>query len=491
MKNQKSNTMKKLIFVAILMSSFLYGCIPGFEWDDTGYKVIVLNADDVAYEFKSDQVFDYYSQPEDIFYTGVLNSNTNADYLYLGGCFELTSAVEFDSVHAIPTGEYEYDFRKVDINQVLVFKLKDDSYAMVKTVEHVYVGGDDNEHVVTLHVVYPAFTDEQESENQNPDVEISNETWEFLTDITGYVVTGLSSYDGYSNDLWVSGYRSSTMYAGSILSIRGHSDYIDKNYTPDQVDVRDVHCFGQYEHYMCTSGGQFTTWGVEEYGKFTPLTSYGGWANSIWFTSKTNGFVVTNTDVFQTNDGGLSWEKYDEFESGQGFGDVEFVNETTGYILVDWAGSTGVIYKTIDGGANWNKILFSISYLDPPNANSINSMHFLNEKVGYICGEYGEIYGTTDGGDTWSIKRKGDISAESLNDIQVVSVLEAWACGNNGTLLHTIDAGETWVQVDVGESNNFVAIEFNGPFSGWVATSNKLYHYFNESKAYNYFIAKN
>jgi hypothetical protein len=82
---------------------------------------------------------------------------------------------------------------------------------------------------------------------------------------------------------------------------------------------------------------------------------------------------------------------------------IQFVNTTTGY----WAGYNAV-YRTNDRGVTWTNVTPT-----PPSVAggySFISVHFVNDTLGFVVGEDGYVFKTTDGATTWS---SSQIEAES------------------------------------------------------------------------------
>jgi photosystem II stability/assembly factor-like uncharacterized protein len=81
-------------------------------------------------------------------------------------------------------------------------------------------------------------------------------------------------------------------------------------------------------------------------------------------------------------------------------GDVYFLNDSVGYL----AGSDGLFrnalfMKSVDGGSSWQHVP-GIS----GNGKFLGDIEFISEDTGFVCGEPGLLYKTTDGGLTWTSK---------------------------------------------------------------------------------------
>ena len=92
---------------------------------------------------------------------------------------------------------------------------------------------------------------------------------------------------------------------------------------------------------------------------------------------------------------------------------------------------TGELYsEEISSGQKW------------PVHDDIFSVSFPTEEDGWVCGRWGTILHTADGGKTW--KRQNSGIHLTLADIFFLDSKNGWAVGNEGTILHTADGGQAW-----------------------------------------------
>ncbi|MBK5225613.1 MAG: hypothetical protein JJD96_03450 [Thermoleophilia bacterium] len=141
-----------------------------------------------------------------------------------------------------------------------------------------------------------------------------------------------------------------------------------------------------------------------------------------------------------------SWAVTEKTDS-QGFLSIDMVNGNTGYAVGYVSPSStnpaynqeGRIYKTIDGGANWNNI--------SPSGTSTQyrflvDVSFLDANTGYVvASEGGRILKTSDGGTTWTPESAG--VGSNMNTVSVVpstwSALgyAVFAAGDNASILRS------------------------------------------------------
>jgi hypothetical protein len=73
--------------------------------------------------------------------------------------------------------------------------------------------------------------------------------------------------------------------------------------------------------------------------------------------------------------------------------------------------------------------------------SSLSDLYFINDTEGWICSSaLGEIYHTTDGGQTFAIQT----TQYSTNAIHMLNSKEGYAGGLNGRVYRTTDGGGTW-----------------------------------------------
>ena len=111
-----------------------------------------------------------------------------------------------------------------------------------------------------------------------------------------------------------------------------------------------------------------------------------------------------------------------------------------------WAcGKNGVVARTTDGGNKWDVTIIPFAY-------QLESIHFVNENVGYTSGLYNggfassAIFKSTDGGRTWfNVSPVGNIDVWGTYFInENLGFTIGGGCGNEQQFYRTMDGGKTW-----------------------------------------------
>lgn len=117
--------------------------------------------------------------------------------------------------------------------------------------------------------------------------------------------------------------------------------------------------------------------------------------------------------------------------------DIQALNDST-LIAVGY----GVILKSTDKGANWI----------PDNARGdfFKAITFSDSLNGYVIGDYGSIYKTTNAGSSWSRVKLSNTFFNNSNRFSGISFLNknfGAICGRNGLLWITDNAADSWKPV--------------------------------------------
>ena len=228
--------------------------------------------------------------------------------------------------------------------------------------------------------------------------------------------------------------------------------------------------------------------------------------DKITFLDSLNWKVLSGSKLFFTNDGGLTWD-YSEFvisysmqdmswpdpshcyvagqsgvimnsaDSGQTwsemsegfrpyFKDVSFINENIG-VAVGSEGEHGVIYRTDDGGFNWNQAVIDTS----SPAYYLRGIVMNEDGKGWICG-WGCILRSVDEGLSWNHIDPG--YHYLFKDLEAYQDKYIWAGGNEGKLIRSKDHGNSWEDISLLITDHIEIISFSDSLNGLLTvTENK------------------
>lgn len=178
------------------------------------------------------------------------------------------------------------------------------------------------------------------------------------------------------------------------------------------------------------------------------------WLQKCSFINENTGYVVGDSaQIYKTQNGGVNFEKISPNVSKLNtFFSVCFINEMVGMVGLK---DSGMIMRTTDGGHTFTKV-----YEDNVNI-FINKICFPTPQIGYACGRYGTIIKTTDGGLTWT--KQYSNTGQILWDMQFVDEKTGYVCGSGynatGLLFATDNGGLTWFSIN---SRNPGVKEFRG-----------------------------
>jgi len=217
-----------------------------------------------------------------------------------------------------------------------------------------------------------------------------------------------------------------------------------------------------------TNGGK--TWVNLPFSYYTGL-------RSVAFRDEANGIAVGDSlNIFRTTDGGNTWNRVSENNSG--VNSYKCVRHISGTSYVTVGG--GDARRSTDDGLTWEllpyppysenplKQQYSVSFIDTTHGitggrwyihttqNSgnpwtsfysygmvIRDVRMIDSLISYVVGDYGTIMKTTDGGVTWIALSGAAKPSSSYYGIYFVNANNGFVAGSN-SILHTTDGGNTW-----------------------------------------------
>ena len=198
-------------------------------------------------------------------------------------------------------------------------------------------------------------------------------------------------------------------------------------------------------------------------------------SESLWevqFINDTTGWVLGDSALYKTTNGGETWHDKD---STEGYG--MFLNALNDKVVfygdLPWSNNPSRgMRRTINGGESWTTIDTTLYYY--------TDLEFVNDQIGFVTGqdknEVPSMLKTSDGGITWkSILYNFSPSNHSLEGISFADELHGWAVSYDAYVFNTTDGGNMWSLQDSIRPG--VApqpwvpvrdIVFTTPDSGWI-----------------------
>ena len=166
-------------------------------------------------------------------------------------------------------------------------------------------------------------------------------------------------------------------------------------------------------------------------------------------------FIGSNNGVLVTHNGGISYD-FNTLADPSSISDVFFVNTSTAYI----AGKG--IWKTTNGGTNWTKLYeFDIG-------DGYKSLHFINDQIGWVIKRDG-LFKTTNGGVDWQIVNTGGVIIPGFGSVFFPDESHGYI-SDQLTIASTSNAGSSWTKSYTGMST-YHDIHFFSANTGYITDS--------------------
>ncbi|MFT3747272.1 MAG: YCF48-related protein [Agriterribacter sp.] len=194
---------------------------------------------------------------------------------------------------------------------------------------------------------------------------------------------------------------------------------------------------------------------------FDSITLQDKQLNEIFCINPTVAYAI-GYDLWKTSDAGKNWQKIYSFPvyNERLYRTVHFINEFEGWAIAGRNLAEVGVYNTQDGGNSWQ-------FLDSGKVKfGLNSLFFTGDMIGYT-GNGSQVLKTIDGGSTWGII-KGGVSG--FVDTHFFSPESGYVSGDK-KIYKTIDGGLHFTtEVSLSATNNdarVIEIYFADPNKGW------------------------
>ena len=215
----------------------------------------------------------------------------------------------------------------------------------------------------------------------------------------------------------------------------------------------------------------FHTSVLAQQGWFSQSAGYEYGHYAVYFINADTGWVTREIGtIMKTTDGGNNWtEKW--INNYYHPTDLYFLNSQVGWMTAD----NMRIFKTIDGGESWSLQFENTLYIPKRNYCTLRSVSFVDEQVGYAVGGFTDstysdsavLLKTTDGGANWSFQYAGDHDFY-LWEVLFIDRDHGWICGERGHIFYTSNGGLEWNPQNSNTDQHLWSISFVDQNIGWI-----------------------
>lgn len=142
-----------------------------------------------------------------------------------------------------------------------------------------------------------------------------------------------------------------------------------------------------------------------------------------------------------------------------------FLNDSFGIATFQY----GILYYTVDGGETWTP--------GKNQSDCIAGLEIIDEKNAFITANYSEVRVSDDGGVNWrKLPNFGDMANEHCRYLSFIDAKTGWIA-NKKEIGYTTDGGQTWVSITVPQNlAEICAIWLSSATEGYILSSDsKLY----------------
>lgn len=163
----------------------------------------------------------------------------------------------------------------------------------------------------------------------------------------------------------------------------------------------------------------------------------------MYFKDSLNGIGVSQVAyISKTSNGGTTWNTFPI----AGVGDIyriSILNDNkTGFVVAS-GNDYNVVYKTKNFGDNWDSV--GIVPESFPHKFFIQCSEFISDSIGWAGCTDGYLFKTENGGKTW--RRQNETKNLHTQGIFAINDTTAWLCGGFGSIYHTTNGGDTIVSI--------------------------------------------